>query len=698
MPRLTLRLVTALCTVLAGSAYAQTSPSLMLRAVRPNIGSAVVAHIARNARPFELSADFRFGQSPTGRAIAKRLCGTPSDPFYWAMVREMNVGLPADPDVPLADPQAIVWPRCLYVEPYPNGRSVRVELRDTPGHIYLRFTGSAGTPGPMAKFFGVASITELAKTIKPGQMLTITYRTLPVNVTPRDGNRSAFESELRKLAAAGGEPIEAMLQIGEPPQGRIVVAEPSVPPDGPKDPPVCATSDRPPFDVAAVVLAYGRARDSVKALKNGELPRPARVVLVDNGFFGADPNVQPPFEGSPFPPAYFRPGANGESLLAQRLNIRTKDLREDGQYEDAEYVDPINFVHLLVPDETSGHGTHVTGLVLGGPDFKDKLALLRNGAPWAQITILNVGKGGDGLLTGAYYHVGQLLAIADQRGQIVNMSIAYEPSPNMWAAFDAMRQKVADLKGLLVVAAGNGGGLLSTAGLLPGSLGGAASPNLITVAAHDAVGVVPTFSKYDNSSVDIAGPGCGIYSWLDNTGHTTPLNGTSMATPLVTFAASLLASLTDDPNGRDLKSRLIAAADLLPDSEAGKTAYGGIRLNVAKSLYFMDDYLRDEKEELLGKLVRLPSGTLLCQGEAFPRVQDELWSIKRRASGTAVLYLGRRNKVVDRVCNAAGPGTQELSFQPTHSVTAAGIDPVADTSLRRVPLKNVQELVLGNSN
>jgi len=64
----------------------------------------------------------------------------------------------------------------------------------------------------------------------------------------------------------------------------------------------------------------------------------------------------------------------------------------------------------------------------------------------------------------------------------------------------------------------------------------------------------------------MAAPG-GISSWIENWNQTIPLNGTSMATPLVTFAAGLLRSLIEDAEGRDLTNRLIAAADLLADED-----------------------------------------------------------------------------------------------------------------------------------
>ena len=136
---------------------------------------------------------------------------------------------------------------------------------------------------------------------------------------------------------------------------------------------------------------------------------------------------------------------------------------------------------------------------------------------------------------------------------------------------------------LFVVAAGNGGsdGIgdnIDTAPSYPASYPNA---NIISVAAIDSAGKLASFSNYGANSVDIAAPGVGIWSSLPNsTGNAYgSYSGTSMATPHVTGACALYASLAPGATAAQIKAGILAKAVATP-SLAGKTVTGG-RLDVS---------------------------------------------------------------------------------------------------------------------
>jgi subtilisin family serine protease len=688
------RLILVPGLLVSTGAFAETPVSLTLRAVGPHVNDAVVRYVARSTRPFNLSTQELSRNTPlTGRDIVGRLCGSFRE-AYWAEVLEANKANPPSLDKPVPDAGALAWPRCLYVELFRPGKSVTVRPKDIASEIYKRHTGSPGTSESIAKFFAVDSVDDV-KALKVGQKLTISYSTLPVTVVPRGNSPQAFTDELKRLAAADGKPPFAMIVVSEPTQGEIVVSVPTLgPADESQVESSCAPFADSPIDRDAIQNAYRYAYEVIKLKGTGDIPRRAKIMVVDNGFFGANPeNVGDPFEGSPFPSKFFRKSSDGQSIIAQRINVNTTDLAGE-QAVVVNFIDPINYVHGLVADETSGHGTHVTGLTLGGPGFVESSDSLRdNAAPWAEITILNVGKGGKGLVPGAHDQIFKALTISEDPGYIVNMSIAYDTEvPGISAMFDTLRRRMG-VRGLLVVAAGNSSQPLSWTGLLPGSLGGASAENVVTVAAHDAKSRVASFSNYDENVVDIAAPGCGISSWIGNWDQTFSLSGTSMATPFVTFAAGLLRSLIEDAEGRDLKNRLIAAADLLADEDRFKTAYGGIRVNVAKSLYWFKDYVRIGGVEFLGTVRNLPDSALRCKRSGPVRKLSDIWAVKRRKDGTGLLFLGKRNHRIESVCESQDLAMGDLSFTPTHQITSAGIQGLTDPLERTVPLGRVDEVV-----
>ena len=112
---------------------------------------------------------------------------------------------------------------------------------------------------------------------------------------------------------------------------------------------------------------------------------------------------------------------------------------------------------------------------------------------------------------------------------------------------------------------------------------------MIAVASITSSGALSSFSQYGATTVDIGAPGSGIWSSVPaaigkgknatvGSGYAS-YNGTSMATPHVTGAAALYASLNPNATAAEIKAALLNSATPTP-SLAGKTVTGG-RLNVS---------------------------------------------------------------------------------------------------------------------
>ena len=132
---------------------------------------------------------------------------------------------------------------------------------------------------------------------------------------------------------------------------------------------------------------------------------------------------------------------------------------------------------------------------------------------------------------------------------------------------------------LFIAAAGNSGTNNDITASYPSNY---TSSNIIAVAAITSSGALASFSQYGATTVDLGAPGSGIYSSIPskkNTSSYGSYSGTSMATPHVTGAAALYASVHGTTSAATIKSAILSSA-ISTSSLSGKCVSGG-RLNVS---------------------------------------------------------------------------------------------------------------------
>lgn len=135
---------------------------------------------------------------------------------------------------------------------------------------------------------------------------------------------------------------------------------------------------------------------------------------------------------------------------------------------------------------------------------------------------------------------------------------------------------------LFIAAAGNSGTNNDATASYPS---GYTSANIIAVASITSTGGLSSFSQYGATTVDIGAPGSGIWSTVPTSSKGKVIsgyasyNGTSMATPHVSGAAALYASLNPAASASQIKSAIMSSATPT-GSLAGKCVSGG-RLNVS---------------------------------------------------------------------------------------------------------------------
>lgn len=229
-------------------------------------------------------------------------------------------------------------------------------------------------------------------------------------------------------------------------------------------------------------------------------------------------------------------------------------------------------------DSSSGHGTHVAGIVLGvGQD------IFANPAKESKVKIMSLkglnSKGaGDTstLITAMYYAV-------KNGAKVINNSWGGGGySQSLHEAYTYAFQN-----GVVVAtAAGNTRTNNDASPAFPANLD---TPSNISVASSDSRDMKSDFSNFGQATVTLAAPGDQIYSTMNKASLECnfarcfgTLSGTSMAAPFVAGVAALVLREAPQLTGNQVKSLIIGSSDILPAWSNLVTSSG--RVNVYKAI------------------------------------------------------------------------------------------------------------------
>lgn len=246
-----------------------------------------------------------------------------------------------------------------------------------------------------------------------------------------------------------------------------------------------------------------------------------------------------------------------------------------------------NFVGEAATDDPTDdnlHGTHVTGIIAAsGSEAKGVVGVCKK----ARILPVKVGSA-EGFLTDADILEGINFAVG-KGARVINGSFGGERGNEIIKA--AIRNA---RNTLFIFAAGNGdrftglGFDIDKRPMYPAAYGLA---NIVTVAATDSLDRLGRFSNFGSRHVQLAAPGVNIMSTMPMKKTATmqqagiaeeagSIDGTSMATPYVAGAVTMLLSQHPNLSVAAAKSLLLRSVDKI-DSLQGKVQSGG-RLNLAK--------------------------------------------------------------------------------------------------------------------
>lgn len=256
--------------------------------------------------------------------------------------------------------------------------------------------------------------------------------------------------------------------------------------------------------------------------------------------------------------------------LEERLWVNPGEVPGDGEDNDGNgYVNDINGWNWVednnIPQDDSGHGTHVTGIAaatgnngigVAGVDWNVRIMPLR---------ILNAGGAGTHADAAA-----ALIYAADKGAQVINMSFgAYADSQTLRDAVEYASETA-----LLVGAAGNSD---RTDPFYP-----AAYSQVLAVGATGPDDRKAAFSNYGDW-VDLVAPGQSIWSTVYDDTY-VGWSGTSMAAPFVAGAATLVWAHYSTLSPGSLRQQLLNTAvdiDDLNPTYGGQLGSGRLNLYAA---------------------------------------------------------------------------------------------------------------------
>jgi subtilisin family serine protease len=278
--------------------------------------------------------------------------------------------------------------------------------------------------------------------------------------------------------------------------------------------------------------------------------------------------------------------------LNDNLYVNPDEIAGDGIDNDNNgYVDDIhgwdfennngNVADDFADPDARGHGTHVTGII--GAELNNS-AYGAGIAPGVKIMPMQFVDEESTDIDLVFQNVARSIDYAVANGaRVINLSIGWLTSDlSSWVVTQLQNSiNAAAAAGVIVVA--SSGNEYSDANLVTP----AGMANVITVSATDAndfMAYVSGFGYFSNYNVDFAAPGEEVYSTFTDSSF-LPLNGTSMASPVVAAVAALILAQSPTATYADVFRRLkFSAKDLYPNGWDSNTGWG--RVNAFKALSY----------------------------------------------------------------------------------------------------------------
>ncbi|MFJ7934673.1 S8 family serine peptidase [Sporosarcina sp. NPDC096371] len=255
-------------------------------------------------------------------------------------------------------------------------------------------------------------------------------------------------------------------------------------------------------------------------------------------------------------------------------NAATGEVNHDFNWFDATAGQAVAYDDL-------GHGTHVTGTMVGGePDGSNQIGVAP-GAKWIAVKAFTADGGLDSdLLAAAQW----ILAPTDANGN-TRVDLAPDVVNNSWGGGAGLNEWYRDVvKNWRAAQIFPGFAAGNTDMFNPGGPGSVASPGnypeSFATGATDINNKVGGFSlrgpsPYAEIKPDVSAPGANIRSSVPGSGYEGGWNGTSMASPAVSAIAAMLRQVNANVTVDEMEQILIDTAVPLTDSEYPQTPNNG---------------------------------------------------------------------------------------------------------------------------
>ena len=564
----------------------------LLAYMGPHVGDELERFIAEKAKPTVATAD----AGETAKSVVRRLCGHVSDVLL-NQARRLNPNVEplfvnGSPSLPAGTQISV--PACPYWEegpiPYLAKASDTLEsiAENTIGHSGSRTTTAIKDETKRAS--PNLANTNLDRNLRGGDTLFLPYVSRPVRLQPIEGmSIDEFLTELRKKSAATRTNGKAY--AFEDRFEFVAEAGPAISSS------TCdGTASGYPLSEAEISRVMGLNAWHASNFKRSPYGQePVVILVVDDGIQGSDAVELGDASSYPksIPMAFAHTYSPSESS-----NIDNTFGQRYDEFSSERMAPTISY--LPVPhNDGMLHGTHVTGILLGG-GFAPTLQELFKGH--FKVAHRNVVSRIEGAKIWKFNPAYTALAIRDldniertsRERVIINLSAGgiseirnIDTTLNLESA-------------LLVTAAGNESTDLDQSrfvNMYPANYGGEHTTNVISVAASSAARGLIAESNYGRTSVDIAAPGCNIVSNVGGQAEKLEsLTGTSVAAPFVTMTAALLANYGIQLD--DIKRRLWKTVDAGNTEIAAKIASGG-ELNIERALALGFDTITTKDGALL---------------------------------------------------------------------------------------------------